>query len=220
MSALNAILTKDSVILAMDTQVTEQGTGRPIKTVTKFLPLPHMNCIVCGTGSLELILKWFSFIENRIISNGIYQLDKITNNYLNDIIGDVDYGCTIYQFGLHEIDKTFHGYVYRKDNNYISESLEYGLICKPKDAFIEENGVLNLNKFFDVPNQSYDELLFKIMLEQKEYDDSLPYDKQVGIGGIMQIVYLTSEQYIIKNYKYFDDYEEKYKIMTNNKFIN
>lgn len=113
MSALNFILTEEQVIISMDTLVINQPSGQPVKTVTKLLPVPHMNRIVCGTRNLKSIINWFSFIENKIIANGIYQLDKITDANLNDIIGEEMCSCTIYKFGLNEIDNKFYGYVYR-----------------------------------------------------------------------------------------------------------
>ncbi|MDU1413476.1 MAG: hypothetical protein E6929_11750 [Clostridium sp.] len=221
MTALNFILDKKVVILSMDTLVTFNETRTPVKMTTKFLTLPNMNCIICGTGNFDAIIDWFSFVQKSIIANGIYQLNKLSEQALPNFMKNYtkDSGCTIYQFGLNEIDKDFYGYVYRSTNNFKSEQLSYGLGIKPTDAFIESNGELNLKKYTQQINERFiiKETLYDIMKKQKEYDDNLTdVNERVGIGGMVQIVTMNEDEIVVTNYKRFDDYEKQYKkILTN-----
>lgn len=214
MTALNFILSDESVIISMDTLSLNALTHKPHKYVTKFLPLPHMNCVICGTGNMGAIIDWFSFVEKNIVANGIYQLNLLTQQVICDFMNEHngENSCTIYQFGLHEIDNKFYGYAYRSTNEFNSEEINKGIGVKPPDAFINKSGELDFNDI-NTNNSSIDDLLYEIMLKQKIYDDTRNENDRLGIGGIVQVLYLTKDNIVIKNYKYFDDYEEKHTQM-------
>lgn len=222
MTALNFILQDDGVIISMDTLALSAGNKAPFKFVTKFFPLPHMNCIICGTGNMQAIIDWFGWVQKNIVANGIYQLNELSKKAMYDFMKDIngDNFCTIYQFGLHEIDNKFHGYAYRSKNNFQSEELEQGIGVKPTDAFKTVNGGVDLSPYMP-EGASVEEILINIMERQKEYDSCLGIDERLGIGGIVQIVYLGRDSIAIKNYKYFDDFEATYdEILSNLEYLN
>lgn len=211
MTALNYVLTDNEVILAMDTLVTKNFDKTPYKMATKFVPIPHMNCILCGTGNFEAIVDWFSFIQKNIVGNGIYQLNKLTQQALPKFMEEHNdnFSTTIYQFGLDEVEDIFKGYAYRSTSNFQSEELKKAIGIKPSDGFMD-SGNINLSSYIS-ENDTVDEILTKIMYKQKEYDENLKVEERVGIGGIIQIVNLRKNSFSINNYKYFDDYEQTYK---------
>ena len=147
MTALNFVLSEDTVIISMDTLSSRAVDHGPHKFVSKIFPLPHMNCVICGTGNMGAILDWFCFVEKNIVANGIYQLDLLTSQTIIPFMDDHngENSCTIYQFGLHETDNKFHGYAYRSTNKFSSEEIICGIGIKPPDAFKTAEGELDLS---------------------------------------------------------------------------
>lgn len=94
---IRLILHDNGVILAMDTLALSKENREPFKMVTKFFPIPHMNCLICGTGNMNAILDWFIFIEKNIIANGIYQLNKLTTECIGEFMKEHngDNSCSI-----------------------------------------------------------------------------------------------------------------------------
>lgn len=217
MTALNYLLTPEGIALSMDTLVIDSKDKIPIKMVTKFIVIPNINCIICGTGNFNAIVDWFAWVQKNIICVGIYQLNKLTAQVLPDFMKKYNGNnvCTIYQFGLDEIDKKFHGYVYRSTDKFISEEIQYGLSVKPYDAFSVTDGMLNIEEHISY-DDGIEEIFYKLMQIQKEYDYSLEVNERVGIGGMVEVVILKKDYISIRNYKYFDDYEDTYKKMILN----
>jgi len=222
MTALNFILQDDGVIISMDTLALSAENKAPFKFVTKFFPLPHMNCIICGTGNMQAIIDWFGWVQKNIVANGIYQLDELSKKALRDFMKNAnsDNFCTIYQFGLHEIDNKFHGFAYRSTNNYESEEIKQGIGVKPADAFKTVDSGTDLSPYMPA-GASVEEFLTRIMKQQKEYDSLLGVEERLGIGGIIQIVYLNRDSMVIKNHKYFDDFDATHEeILSNLEYLN
>ncbi len=217
MTALDFIIQDDAVIVAMDTLSLRAVDHKPYKMVTKFLPIPHMNTLICGTGNMSAIIDWFSWVEKNVIANGIYQLDKITQQVIKEFMDthNGDNSCTIYQFGLHELDGKYHGYAYRSANDFRSEEIQQGIGVKPPDAFLTADRTVDLSPYAP-EGATIQEILSNIMHRQKEYDDSLDVDDRLGIGGIIQIVFLSKDKMTIENYEYFDDFESTYVEMLKN----
>lgn len=217
MTALDFIIQDDAVIVAMDTLSLRAVDHKPYKMVTKFLPIPHMNTLICGTGNMGAIIDWFSWVEKNVIANGIYQLDKITQQVIKKFMDEHngDNSCTIYQFGLHELDGKYHGYAYRSANGFRSEEIQKGIGVKPPDAFLTADGTMDLSPYAP-EGATIQKMLSNIMHRQKEYDDSLDVDDRLGIGGIIQIVILSKDKMVIENYEYFDDFESTHVEMLKN----
>lgn len=208
MTALNFLLMKDRVALSMDTLTLKKADNMPYKFVSKFIHLPQMNCIICGTGNMPAIIHWIAHVQECMQSNGIYQLNLLTSQVLNEFmrteVVTLALTTTIYQFGLSELDNNFHGYAYRSTNNFESEEIAYGIGIKPPDAFIE-NKALNMD-LVDFNFDNIENSFVRIMEKQKERDDKL-VDK-LGIGGYMQMILLSHAGAITKSIKVFDDFSE------------
>ena len=63
---------------------------------------------------------------------------------------------------------------------------------------------------------SIEEILFNITRQQKQYDDALAISKRLGIGGIIQVIVLSQDNIVIKNYKHFDDLGDTHIQILNN----
>lgn len=211
MTAFNYLLQKDLVIVAMDTLVSDSIDKRPLKLISKIHLISHANCLICGTGSLEAIQSWLNWVENHNITN-IIDLNILAKKDINRLLFRYNkYGTTtVYQFGYDEKHSEFIGYAYRSTNNYQFEKLQYGIGVKP-DAGIKgdkkELSIEMLNKF---KSDSMEEFFYKIMKEQKLYDDKLPVNEKVGIGGRCQVIILSKNKYELINYKKFADYQKTF----------
>ncbi len=217
LTALDFIIQDNAVVIAMDTLSVRDIDKKPHKMVTKFFPLPHMNCIICGTGNMNAIIDWFAWVEKNIVANGIYQLNELTQQCIKTFMDEHngDNPCTIYQFGLHELDGKFHGYAYRSSNNFESEEIRQGIGVKPSLAFLTSEGNIDLAPYAP-EGTSMEKIFSNIMHRQKEYDDNLDVSERLGIGGIVQIVILSKDNMVIKNFEYFDDFESTYIDILNN----
>lgn len=217
LTALDFIIQDNAVIVAMDTLSLRTRDKKPHKMVTKFFPLPHMNCLICGTGNMGAIIDWFAWVEKNIVANGIYQLNVLTQQVIKGFMDEHngENSCTIYQFGLHELDKKFHGYAYRSVNDFKSEEIAQGIGVKPPDAFLTHEGHIDLTPYAP-EGSSIEEIFSNIMQRQKEYDDALDTSERLGIGGMVQVVILSQDNIVIKNYKYFDDFEDTHIQILNN----
>jgi hypothetical protein len=106
MTALHYILTDEELIVAMDSlglETTPDGDRCELKFVTKVFPLPHLRALLCGTGSLELVLRWFLTIQHTIVADDILYLDTIGPQMIRDLHREHVLGAdsTIYHFGVH-----------------------------------------------------------------------------------------------------------------------
>lgn len=221
MSALNFITDPNFIIVTTDTLSLSYKTKKAYKFLDKAFLFPQMNCIISGTGNFKAILYWVNFIREYTYANGIYQLDLIAQQALQEQMQgqklDDTITATIYQFGLSEIDNNFHSYAYRSTNNFISEPLEYGLGLKPQDAFDTKEKINDVFSNFDSSSiEATEQSLINIMLQQKAYDDELPSDERLGIGGRIQYLLLTREACISKAIFTFEDFEEDLKTIAEN----
>lgn len=172
MTALNFMLSEEVAIISMDTLSLRANDHKPYKFVSKIFPLPHMDCVICGTGNLEAIINWFSFVNKNVIANGIHQLDLLTRQSIVSFMAEHNgnNSCTIYQFGLNEIDDKFHGFAYRSSRGFSGEEIDYGLGVKPQDAFRIPDGQFDQSK---ISGESAEEILANIMHQQKASTKSI-----------------------------------------------
>lgn len=200
MTALNFCLTENRLLLSMDTLVSDNETDKkPLLFTTKTFILPHMNCLICGVGTLDVVFEWYEFVARKVVAEGILSLDSVAQRYLYSNIPDnlKNAYCTIYQFGINEIDGKMDGFVYRHENNYISKKLEHAVYTRP-----EIPNDIDI-KFTDVYQYFSD-----IMKYQKKINDSSLKDDRIYIGGTIQILEMTKNKIQIINYDNFDDYNE------------
>jgi hypothetical protein len=213
MTALIYLLMEDTVILAMDS-LSLSHDKKPFKYVTKIFPLPHLNGVMVGTGSLNLAMDWFNFIQSKVIAKDMLFLDDIAPSQLLELSEAYkttsDMSTTIYHFGYDEGNKHFMGFAYRSTNNFNSERLIYSMGMKPDYGNIQEIG-LNVIREKGIP-----EGLIDLINKQKRYDDELPAKDRLGIGGEIHLFIMTPKNQSLSICHRFADYDDLYSIMLDN----
>lgn len=222
MTALNYILTKDSVMISMDSLITGiYGIGENEDKVNvnfeaKMYPLPQFNAVICGTGSAQLKKDWYNFASTEIISRDIKYLNKlITEKLLEFEEGyKLKVDTSIYQFGFDEDINEFVGFVYSTNNGYKSQKLDIlEGVCKidiiPMISSDKYREILEISKFETI--RGYEEFLINIMKEQKRDDDLRESSNRAGIGGDIHFLYMEKDFYTYKRIHRFDDYDEVYE---------
>lgn len=206
MTALLYLLDKNRVSLAMDSLTTDGETKEPLKFASKIFLLPHLKGAVCGTGCLDLILEWYSYIQKDVLATDIIFLDKIATEKLCEISKEISLSggqtTTIYHFGYNEKAEVFTGFAYRGTNDFKSEKLIYSIGIKPSEGEIQEYALKELAQ------NGLPEGFIKTMQQQKIYDDNLSKDKQVGIGGEIHFLSMDKNESLFSVCHRFDDYNE------------
>lgn len=131
MTALNFILEKDAVCIAMDTLATCGDDKSPQSFASKMFPVPHLNGVICGTGIFEFVGKWFLFVNSAFVVKNMIHLDQYAPKELRKLYAEVwkdadlpKASSTIYHFGYDERLKEFVGFAYRSESNFESEILK------------------------------------------------------------------------------------------------
>lgn len=211
MTALIYFLHPDYIILATDSLATTEDSS-PIRFVTKIMPLPHIKSVICGTGSFELIIDWFSFIQKHIIAKDIHLIDKLAPEYIRNIYysypKENQINSTIYQFGYDIKEMKFVGYAYRSTDNFNSEKLIYGIGIKPPDVM--EDAELILWKENDIYKK-----IINLIIKQKEIENKKDSKDKVGIGGAIYIFQMVNNYNFFCETYIFDDFESTYNEMLN-----
>lgn len=213
MSSLIFHTEQNQVLIATDTLATSYE-GDPAYFTTKAFIMPHLRMIICGTGIAGFLGEWFIRINDRLVLNGIDNLDCHTTKNLR-LIRTVfkkkhtipnNLTTTIYHFGFSEEDNTIHSYVYRSINNFRSEKLAYGTGIKPE---------IEINRSYKIPDD-----IKLIMTKQRESENNRPKNDRVYIGGEIQIHQLTNDGFYIYTLDKFENYYETKKIISYNYHLN
>lgn len=204
MTAFNFLLEEKRVCIAMDTLMLRANKKTPFKYISKIFMIPHLNGVICGTGSADFVLKWYLFVQRSIIAKDIEHLDLYASEALQKLAKNSPCGfsVTIYHFGWSEINNKFIGLVYRSTNNFVSEFMHYGLGIKPR---------INIDSFNELPED-----FVKIIKIQKMQDEALQIEDRLGIGGDIHFLVMTEGGFTLSKCHRFDDYEKIYNQMLDN----
>ncbi len=210
-TAFNYFLHPQVVLVSMDTL--RSDPGRAIHGFSsKVFPLPHLHGVLCGTGSLDLVLEWFRFIQTRASATDMRDLDDVAPEQLALLAANKAYSgieSTLYHFGLDRIAGQLRGWAYRSTNSFQSESLvESGLGLKPAPPAVESLQRL----WFEIAMEGDAAHAFvEVMKLQKEYDRKRAPGERVGIGGEIHLLALTAESQTLWTCHEFDDYAADFR---------
>ena len=202
----------------MDTLASDSISKKPLKFVSKIHSIPHINCIICGTGSLNAIYSWITWVNQHNIMS-INDLNHLAENDMPNILYRYKDKTTIYMFGFDEKSNELLGFAYRSEKHYKSEKMKYSFCYKPTEMYSTNSESIMTELENNIKNNTIEEFLFNLMKKQKEYDDKLPTNKKVGIGGICQILILQHDGFNLINYKKFNDYNKIKDILVKNNEI-
>lgn len=172
MTALNFMLQEDAVYIATDSLVT--GDFEPAFVTTKVHVLPHLNGIICGTGSCGLILDWVRHVNGQVLASDMTVLNAFAPELLRKLHAERSEGegtTTVYHFGMDFAEKVFRGFAYRSGTGFHSEALGYGHYLKP--------GV----DMGDLTVEQFPADFVSIMRAQRAEQDKIEPGKRVFIGG-------------------------------------
>lgn len=220
MTALIYLLHKDFVYLAMDSLSLDLDK-RPAIYVTKFFLLPHLQCIICGTGIYELVVIWVGFVRKSMIFTDIVALNTHVQDHLKKISDKLNIpknqSSTVYHFGVDKRNKKIVGFAYRSKNSYESEKLIYGLGIKPNYRNVVQEA-LNIMELNVMEKNDINKGFVSIITRLKETDDNLELEQRQGIGGEIYLVILDKNgKYSVETIHQFPDYEQVFsKILERN----
>lgn len=206
MSSLIFVTNEKQILVATDTLVTSQG-GEPLMFASKATHIPHIKSIVAGTGAEGFINEWARIVSTKMIVNGIHNLDYHTPKGLRELWKTYSDGlnkelkATVYQFGISEVNRRVQSFVYRSENEFESESLEYGTVVKPECR---------------IPEGNLFQLIPSMMAEQRENQEKLPNDERIYMGGEIYALYLTSEGCNTIKLGQFNDFEDHERTIFHN----
>lgn len=174
MTALNFFLSKAGVSVVADTLVT--ANAEPAYFTSKVFPVPHWNGLICGRGSLGLILDWVGQAYGGMLAFDMIHADQFVPDTLRRLYSErppeekTDCTTSVYHLGYNPTDGAFCGFAYKSVNDFESEPLGYGIHCKP-GVEIE----LELNQF---PAD-----FVTLMRQQRLEQDLLPANERCFVGG-------------------------------------
>lgn len=202
MTALNWLLKEDKCVIAADTLAFIQD-NQPKQFVSKILPLPHLNMVICGTGNSELIIRYYMAIQLHVIARDMYSLNSIAKNLLLQLNKDYSEEETskIFHFGYSEINDRFEGYMFQSAESFSIEKIAFGFGVHPALPFELVENIAN-NAYND------DYYFTQLISEQKR-------KAVVSIGGEIQRAVLSYNGCSLSTIFRFEDYEENYVSMLN-----
>jgi hypothetical protein len=172
MTVMNFALAEDGVFVVADTLVTTE-TFQPGFFTSKVHPVPHLNGLICGTGSLGFILAWSRHVLGGMLAMDIAHLDEFAPASLRAIHAarpEEKLTSTIYHLGFGEREDRFVGFAYRSTADFESEPLDYGTRIKPR---------------YDAPRElrAFPHDFVEMCRDQRSIQDRLPPDERIFIGG-------------------------------------
>ena len=217
MTALIYLFKNDVVCLAMDSLSVDENKC-PLKYVSKFYLLPHLQCVICGTGILSLVIKWFEFIQNSMVFKNVEDLNTHVQGHLKKISDElnipINKSSTIYHFGVNKANNKIVGFAYRSKNSYESERLIYSMGIKPSFEDLAQQATDLLAQKGIIP------MIVTIITRLKEMDEKLELKQQVGIGGEIHFVVLDKYgAFSVQTIHRFSDYEQRFSEMLENKNV-
>lgn len=211
MTAFNFILNPDYVLVFMDS-LSLKTNKEPLKYASKIFPLPHLNGVLCGTGSLNTIIDWYVYIQLQIVGNLMEIPNKIAPSQLKKIHSKYDLNgtneATIYHFGFCPLEGKIKGYALRSTNNFLLEELKYGIGIKPHDT-----DIIKYLSDSMVARPNLTDLFIDIMKMQKKNDEQKDHQERIGIGGSIHMYHLESNHQFLWECYNFDDFNEMYSKM-------
>ncbi|MCR4378574.1 MAG: hypothetical protein NUV50_10855 [Rhodospirillales bacterium] len=184
MTALNFLYSRQEVCISADTLVSNGEDKEPQIFTSKIFAVPHLNGVICGTGSCHLIMQWVFQVYSSVLAEDFLHLDQSTPDSLVRIADEFHYGdipdSTIYHFGYSNRVGGFVGIKYRSGEEFASEMLEEQFRVRPEPQ----------GQPYQQPQANRD--FIALMERQKQEDDALPVVDRAGIGGDVHLCILEN----------------------------
>ena len=187
MTGLVFLLEPDSVALAMDSLSLSGDDKTPLKFCSKILPVPHLSGVVCGTGSLRLVLEWYADLQLNVVACDMDFVNSLATSRLREIAARLNEPTTstVYHFGFSPAEGAFTGTAFRSTADFVPQPLEYGLGVKPPSCDVMAVAVDLIKE-----RGPFDGMI-AILERLRESDDALPREDRLGIGGEIHLMALN-----------------------------
>lgn len=202
MSSLIFYSDAEQALIATDT-LAVKPEGEPLLFCSKAIHLPHLNTVIAGTGQGGFATRWAMHVNDRMVINGINNLDFHTPQGLRDLwdtycdefnITD-NATTTVYQFGYCQETDKMMAIAYRSTNNFESEPRPYGLAAKQECSFPEGD--------YEIPAVFVD-----MMNEQREIQSNVALNERIFIGGRINVLHVTKTGCSSYKLHEFSDYQQ------------
>ncbi|HHV25994.1 MAG TPA: hypothetical protein GXX63_02220 [Tissierellia bacterium] len=193
MTALIFNYNSNCVAIAMDT-LAHSFDKTSFLYESKFYYFEKEKTAICGVGNSGIKKDWYNFVLNNIPTKNIIEINKIATEKL--LVFDNKYpdefDATIYNFGYNEGKDKFEGFVYRKENGFISEKLYHGFGTRPK---VDNNKIVSIYSNMELINKKdiINYIFIQVMKEQKKADDRNKIEDRVFIGGDIELLIMTKD---------------------------
>jgi len=213
MSAVYLQIADETAITAADTYSIRAKTGGPLKLADKFIPLPHLNMVLTGTGYHGFLLEWYQALQRDAAPTDIEHLNEFAPALLqetwlrfkwkNDLPESPpgSGGSKICHLGYSERKESFVGYYYDLKDDFAPTTVRPGQeYLMPKmegvhDALLEGD-------------YTAQEQVIAFFQRAKELDEQKPVGERVGIGGEIKFLGQGQWGHVCKTIHRFDNYEE------------
>ena len=216
MSAVYLRVTDEVVITAADTYSIRAKTREPLKLADKFIPLPHLNMVLTGSGYHGFLLEWYQALQREAAPVGIEHLNEFAPGLLQETWlrfkrkSDLPEtppgsgGSKICHLGYSERKDRPVGYYYDLKDDFAPT------VVQPGNDYLmpKMEGVHDALLEGDYTPQ---EQVIAFFCRAKELDEQKPVEERVGIGGEINFLKLTQQGHACLTIHRFDDYEETKK---------
>lgn len=190
MSSLIFFTDATQIVVATDTLAVTPD-GKPMLFSSKAHHLPHLRTIIAGTGMGMFAGDWAMEVNNRMILEGIMNLDYHAPGalrarwakYRQDFALPESSTTTVYHFGLSKEDQSVVAFAYRSTSGFQSEQLPQGFGIKPECPLPEGNNIL--------------EIIPQMMNLQREIQSKVAPLERIYIGGEVVVMHLTSSSFSV-----------------------
>lgn len=202
MSSLIFIRSEHEVAVATDTLVVD-SQHTPAFFTTKAFLVPHLQCIIAGTGVSGFAGRWFVEVNDRMAVRDLEHLDfhapatlrrlwDETTKHPGFVPGKTS---TIYHFGFLNRGGPMQVFAYKSTNGFQSEKLSSTLGVKPP-CDPGDDSIPFPQRFVD------------LMLQQRREQEQIPLQERVCIGGEAQVIHLTRDGFSCYTLAELDDRAE------------
>lgn len=209
MTALILGLAEQEVIIATDTLAVDPDQKRPWKFMTKAYLLPHLGGAMCGTGIADVIVGWFHDIQQSVIALLVRHLNDVAPQLLRRIWTRLNIPkgltSTIYHVGYAKDENRFIGFALRSEHGFDPQPLAYNIYVKPNHGDVVSTVESLTKQHGALP-------IMEIMMELQRRDRQLPVAEQVGVGGEVVLVRMTSAGYIVQTQSFPDSLQVSQEI--------
>jgi len=214
----------EGAVILTDTLVTD-SFGNPCLSTTKCRLFPHLNMVMAGTGSGNLLNAWSQHLMEGMLAVDVEMCSLHTPGVLralwrdicdqhgiSPIVGDPGESggvsgrtATVYQFGQ-DRDGRFIWYVFRSYNDFEAELWDQGgFAVKPQPGNGFAPGA-------EAPATVAEMITLGVQIRAEQ--DAVPLPQRICIGGDLWLTSLTPDGIAQKRVYRFDDWSDQWEAMN------